>query len=163
MYGLSIYGGLLYSNCDQMILPPSLSPIPQFLEIVLERFIYSWQRYSVDVQPGAHGPHVLLMQCMSFSVYARHIFAMDTQYSPGKLLEGRGCSDPVCVGGEGRRRGSVCVGKERGGGGGCSVCFCFSVHRNLLQDDAFVDEIRVSIRYSAAVLLRRAKKVFISN
>ena len=70
MYGLSIYGGLLYSNCDQMILPPSLSPIPQFLEIVLERFIYSWQRYSVDVQPGAHGSHGFLMQCMSFSVYA---------------------------------------------------------------------------------------------
>ena len=95
-----------------------------------------------------------------------HIFAMDTQYSPGNhtgVAGGEGLLRPCVCGGEGRRRGSVCVGKERGGGGGCSVCFCFSVHRNLLQDDAFVDEIRVSIRYSAAVLLRRAKKVFISN
>lgn len=36
---------------------------------------------------------------------------------------------------------------------------CTCLHRNLLQDDAFVDEIRVSIRYAAAVLVRRTHKV----
>ena len=34
---------------------------------------------------------------------------------------------------------------------------CF--HRNLLHDDAFVDEVRVSIRHAASVVLRRAQQV----
>jgi hypothetical protein len=37
--------------------------------------------------------------------------------------------------------------------------FVYSWQRNLLKDDAFVDEVRVSIRFTAAVLLRRAQKV----
>ena len=32
-------------------------------------------------------------------------------------------------------------------------------HRDLLHDDAFVDEVRVSIRHAASVLLRRAQRV----
>lgn len=45
----------------------------------------------------------------------------------------------------------------------CSLFFdllsgCF--HRNLLHDDAFVDEVRVSIRHAASVVLRRAQQVF---
>ena len=191
MYGLSIYGGLLYSNCDQMVLPPSLSPIPQFLEIVLERFIYSWQRYSVRVQPGAPGPHGFLVQCMSCSP-GKHtgVAGGEGLLRPcvcvcvcggggggggeegvlcvlGKRGEGRGCSDPVCVCvcvcvGRGEE-GVLCVLGKRGEEEGLLCVTYVSVHRNLLQDDAFVDEIRVSIRYTAAALLRRAKKVFIVN
>ena len=36
---------------------------------------------------------------------------------------------------------------------------CTCLHRNMLQDDAFVDEVRISIRYAAAVLVRRVQKV----
>ena len=39
----------------------------------------------------------------------------------------------------------------------CFSTLCF--HRNLLHDDAFVDEVRVSIRHAASVVLRRAQQV----
>jgi sorting nexin-14 len=41
--------------------------------------------------------------------------------------------------------------------------FVYSWQRNLLKDDAFVDEVRVSIRFTAAVLLRRAQKINIPS
>lgn len=41
----------------------------------------------------------------------------------------------------------------------CDDKSCFFVFRDVTDDEAFVDELRVTLRFFAAVLVRRTQKV----